>query len=354
MMIDWLTLELPEAWFPQDVLQALRLQGDRIMRYDPKTGTVVWETVAWDSVRSDSHQLVAKLFSTGLRIQGSPARVMGDGDNVFGLDGSSLDIQVCARSMVRFVSDRLTVELGLPVDLPTTPWSLWKCSRVDITQNYFLKTAADVRVALSQLGGVSGGRYKVTQTKGETCYWNHRSQIRSGKAYAKGPELRAKQKRKDYNGRRYDGDELGWSERILRLEVAYRHKYWRERSSKRWEEHTSTDLEGMWSSYFDRMIGELEIEETNVDLKTRVEEAAATPGQAKAAWMMLSHIKTHGLERTQEEVARRTYYRNMKILRAAGLTDMELSAKGTVVPFTRKRTIECVPVNSWADVRRYA
>ncbi|HVC29069.1 MAG TPA: phage/plasmid replication protein, partial [Gammaproteobacteria bacterium] len=96
-MIDWLTLWTDATNLPAESLIALRAAQDRITRVSPD-GEIKWETTAYDSVRSDSHQITIRLGSR-FCIQGSPARVMNK-NNVFG----SGDIRECAWDMIYFVS----------------------------------------------------------------------------------------------------------------------------------------------------------------------------------------------------------------------------------------------------------
>ena len=83
MLLDWVTVTVPwECWGEQ--YRGIYERFERIQRYRPDSGEVVWETTAWESVRSDSHQVVCRATGQGLSFQGSPARVVGRGDAVFG------------------------------------------------------------------------------------------------------------------------------------------------------------------------------------------------------------------------------------------------------------------------------
>jgi hypothetical protein len=57
MVLDWVTARVPQSLFGDTELAQLATLGDRIFRCDRDTGAVVWETQAWESVRSDSHHL---------------------------------------------------------------------------------------------------------------------------------------------------------------------------------------------------------------------------------------------------------------------------------------------------------
>ena len=73
----------------------LEKESGKIMMISPD-GMVEWERCAWESIRSDTHQICLRINSR-LEIQGSPARV-GFRNNAFG----SLDIHYCAEKMITF------------------------------------------------------------------------------------------------------------------------------------------------------------------------------------------------------------------------------------------------------------
>src|SRR5699024_4667776 len=98
----WLTIEVPFDLLLESDVEIVRGMSDTIRRFCPATGEVRWETSAWESVRSDSHQIAVKAGAESLRVQGSPARCMGDGDTVFGHELHSMDIRECAASMLEF------------------------------------------------------------------------------------------------------------------------------------------------------------------------------------------------------------------------------------------------------------
>ena len=112
MLIDWITARLESDHLNPEVWAGLRFLQDRVQRFCPKTGEVRWETCPWDSVRSDSHSLAIKVGGDALWLQGSPARVCGSGDAVFGEGPSaSLDLPGCLSAMVAFASTHLGIWL---------------------------------------------------------------------------------------------------------------------------------------------------------------------------------------------------------------------------------------------------
>jgi len=342
MLIDWVTARVPlDCLRTKDRLR-LRDLGDRIQRFNPATGEVAWETSAWDSIRSDSHAISYRCGSDALWMQGSPARVMGDGDAVFGSGASAaLDLPGCVERMRDYVFGILDVRRKPPSA------EFFLVSRVDVTENLLVGSLADVRAGLAELRGCEGGRYRVSQQAGDTVYWSQRSRLRKGKAYAKGPHLRYQMRKLDYHGRRYSDEELMMADCLLRLEHTLGAQWWRERAGNPWYQVTAKDLKSEWHSYFDRMLGKAEVTEMNIEEK--VQQVAKTEGQAKAAIGCWALIKAYGWEKARDMTSRTTWYRNLSILRAAGLSDADLSA-GNVVAI-RRPLIQCQTVESWQDLR---
>ncbi len=338
MFLDWITLRLDRDSCPDwGGWSFVRNYGDRVMRYCPKTGDVLWESFAWDSVRSDSHQVAIRCTLDSLWIQGSPARVCGTGDAVFG-GAFGLDIVHGARSMIDFIM-RINCWGTAPEH------RLWKVIRVDVTQNYDLWTLANVRVALSTLRGTEGGRYRVSQQSGDTVYWSHLSALRSGKAYAKGPHLTYLMKKKGYTGYQYSAKEIESANRLLRLELSLKGQWFREnRSGKPWYRLTENDLTREHDTFFMRMIGDGEIEMSSLQFIEKCENVAPTPGQGRAAARTWTVIQAAGWQAARESMPSRTWYRHLKILKDAGLSDCDLS-HGRVVGL--RRSVELRPVSSW-------
>ncbi len=333
---------------------------DRVMRYSPSTGEVQWETMAWDSIRSDSHQLAFRVGSDALHIQGSPGRCIGSGDTVFGEGAAAaLDLVGCVQRMAQFIS----AQIGHPLPMEL---SAWEVTRIDVTANLLLDSLEDVRVALSILRNCEGGRYRVSQQAGDTVYWSHRSRIRSGKAYAKGPHIVYQMKQKTYTGRRYSAEEIRLINRLLRLELRLGAQFMRERAPK-WHTIAPEWLRNQWRDYFERMIGGAEMK-TETDVREKIWEAAeimrvkmnrsrkrliqSCEGIAKAAYGCWLMIQSQGWEKAREAYSKTTWYRHLQVLRLAGLGDADISA-GKVVQIRRK-VIEARMVNSFEELRQLA
>ncbi len=341
MLLDWITARVSLANFGADDLIQLRHTGDRIQRYNLATGEISWEAQAWDSIRSDSHNLSFRVGADALWVQGSPARIIGDGDAVFGSGAAAaLDLPGCVSRMAAVLCAKLAI-LYPPVPC-------WEVSRIDVTGNVLLADLPTVRVALRLLRDCEGGRYRVSQQAGDTVYWNHKSRLRAGKAYAKGPHLRHLMGKRDYHGRSYTESDISIAEGLLRLELRLGSQLLRERISKPWHQITSAELTEYWHQYFSNMLGKIDISDMNST--ERIKAVAATEGQAKAAVATWALIQAYGWEKAREMQSRPTWYRNLKVLHTAGLGDADLAA-GRVVAL-RQPLLLAQQVNSWEELRR--
>lgn len=344
MLIDWLSLRLDSSSCPDwGGWVRLREWGDRILRYCPYTGETKWEVSAWDSIRSDSHQLAIKAGAGGLWVQGSPARVMGVGDTVFGAGVEGRDIQACARAMIAFVARLLHVS-------PVPHFRLWVVTRADITGNYDLGSPASVRVALAELRNVEGGRYRVSQQAGDTVYYSHLSRHRAGKAYAKGPHLVHLLKQSTYTGCQYLESDLALAHRLLRLELRLGSK-WFHQLPVPWYCLTWDNLKEQHDDYFMRMVGVEGLEGVDMAFVDRFIAVAPSEGQGKAAARTWALVQTMGWQATRDAMPRSTWFLHQKIWKAAGLGDADISA-GRVVNLRRPLLLR--PVSSWEELRRVA
>lgn len=345
MHLDWVTayLDFDQAadWGGWPMV---RQWGDRIVRYCTRTGEVRWESGAWESVRSDSHQIAMQYTGVSLRIQGSPARVMGDGDAVFGAGDAGRDLWACVRAMLVHVARVLRI-----VHMPDA--HLWKVTRVDVTFNYVLSSLPDVRIALRELRGTEGGRYRVSQTAGDTVYWSHLSRLRAGKAYAKGPHLRYLMDKAGHTGRVYTPEELELADKLLRLELRLGSQWWRERGPKVWWMVSWDALTEQHGEFFGRMVGE-GIDMGSVDFVEMCEKAAMkigeSAGRGRSAARTWAVINSTGWEAAKASMPKATWYKHLKIIRAAGLGDADISA-GRVVSLRRQVIMR--PVTSWSELK---
>lgn len=349
-MLDWLTASLPFSALPEQVWQHLSTIGDRIMRYCPRSNEVKWESPAWDSVRSDSHQIAFRVGSDAIHIQGSPCRVVGDGDAVFGpVDG--LRPADGLRAMVRHACKVLSVIL------PLDP-SLWRVSRMDCTVHLLFDDLPSVRVALAHLRNLEGGRYRVSQQAGDTVYWNHSSRRKAAKAYAKGPHLSYLMRRKDYTGRQYSESEIALANRLLRLELRLGSQFWNEQNKvSPWFEMSAADVDAAAWVHFDKLLGDasvIHVSDLEASLRSvTVNGESLTDGAVRSALGLWGLIGSFGWERAREMTPRTTWYRNLKFLRLAGLSDLDISS-GRIVELRAERLCCARRVTSWSELRAVA
>jgi II/X family phage/plasmid replication protein len=361
-MIDWLTARIDLDRFPEEDRLILLGLSDWVCRFSGETpppsnpdeapviqisaGDVRYLTKAWDSVRSDSHGVVCRVTPSSLWLQGSPARCIGDGDAVFSSGASAAeDVGGCLHRMVYFLLGQVRVEHR--PDL-----AAWDVTRVDITRNLMLDSLAEVRQSLAYLRNAEGGRYRVNQPDGDTVYWNKNSRYKKAKAYAKGPQLIFQQKKPEYHGRRYTELEVIQASKLIRLELTIFKRYWTKTLGlSGWQQLTPTVLQDEWREYFGQLLGHTIMNDE--ELRKRVEAVAPTAGQAKAAYNCWYLIKSMGWEMARENHTKSTWYRNLGILKSAGLKVTDLG-NGKIIPFRVQKLVLGREVSSWSDLRRAA
>lgn len=333
-MIDWLTLKIDAMDIDPEAVAVLRGRTGRVIKISPE-GAIEWETVSRESIRSDSHQVTVAMGGE-LSICGSPARVM-QANNVFG-SGDPIE---CARAMLAFV--RRTCQIPLP------DFEEWRCTRMDVTCNYDMGSAAQVREALLALRHAEGGRYQL-RTSSESVYWSVRSQLRSGKAYHKGPHLEYQQRK---GLAAVTDDEIHAAQRLLRLELSLKSQWWRERSEQKWYRYSEAELEQEHEAYFAPLIGGAEVTEM-CDMQARCERASVdlgySEGSGKAAYLYWLMIQQVGFETARGLTSRRTHYRHVKVMREAGLSFSDFQAR-RVVALRRRALVLAQPVRAWSDMR---
>ena len=338
MLIDWLTVKLDERHLTEDVIRLFRSRADRIIRISAATGDPVYETTAWDSIRSDSHAISIRMCSDCLMICGSPARVIGDGDAVFGNGASAeLDLHGCIDAMRRFVSKQTEILLPSPES--------FKLTRIDVTDNLMLDSQEHVLEALDILNRTDGGRYKVSNKAGNSIYWSSKSKRFKGKAYAKGEHLRYLMHLKTYRGKQYSIKQIEAATRLLRLELTIGSLTLHEIGH--WSNLSKTDLLNYFTTYFSRMLGDSKMTDTTKLYDTLL-EVCPTKGQANAAFDFFSFIKANGLRAAKRRYSQRTFTRHQANLRKAGLADADIST-GEVVKL-RQDIIRCRSVSSWEEL----
>ena len=312
-----------------DEVRAFRRECPHLVNYTPATGEIHWEQTCRASVRSDSHQVSVQVAGE-IEVCGSPARSAGLPHNVFGTD----DLREAARSHL------VAAQALLPFGLPSLDH--WRITRLDVTFNYDLGSAAGVRQALAYLRQMDGGRYKVS-SKSESIYWSSGSPLRSANAYHKGPHLRFQVGR----GQAVATDtEISLADRLLRLELKLGSMWWRRYRQFSFNQFDAC-IHDEFINYFGRLIGPVEVMEMS-DLE-RIKQVVETEGQALAVHRSWCVIRAVGHQSARESMPKRTWYRHVKILRLAGFSSVDISL-GQVVPFRRRALVFERPVNAWSDM----
>jgi II/X family phage/plasmid replication protein len=345
-VIDWLTLILDVPEHLQERCSRHAAQSWQICKVCPATGEVEWTTACHESVRSDTHQVQIQVTSARIKISGSPARSMGLENNVFGSD----NLRQCARAHVR------AAQIQLP-DIPLPKPNAWKITRCDVTRNYDFGSAAEVRQALGYLRQFDGGRYKVNTKRGETVYWSPGSNLRSAKAYHKGPHLEMQVKKGQASA---TDRQIDWAQRLLRLEEQLSSQWWRRRRALG-ENQWSVDVFEEFENYFGGLIGKVEVVEMGeleairkVERKNKDGEMALiTENQALAAYRTWQVIRMVGHREAEASMPKSTWYRHKSILNDSGLQWGDF-AVGQVVPFRRRCLVLDEPVTSWEELARVA
>lgn len=345
MALDWLTLKINLDDLPARVdRQALVQLNDVVERYNPRTGEIVYQTPAWDSIRSDSHGLAYRVGGS-LALQGSPSRCWKNGCNVFGT-GSIIQ---AARLMVAYFTRVTGIWLPDPVI-----HQAWEVTTLDYFKNFDTGSLANARTVLAYLKDCNGGRYRVDQTTGDTVYWNRTSKRKKGKAYAKGPHIR-KQVKKVQTGAKYFEWQLSLLDRLVRLEERLGTAWWSDfrQGGGNWRYISEDFLIAHFDLFFEKMIGSDNIGvDMGSELLDKIRLAAVELGHKETAGdrahCTFQMIKGMGWEHAREITAKATWYRHLSILRQAGFGDLDIS-RGMVTPI--RRTITLRPVSSWAELR---
>ncbi|MBL1142718.1 MAG: hypothetical protein HND53_11870 [Proteobacteria bacterium] len=325
-MIDWLTLKLDASLLSPEVRNIFRQKQDMILRLSPE-GEKIWEIPARTAIRSDSHQVVARMGSD-LEILGSPARVMHS-NNVFG----SSNIIECFNAMREFICKELEIIL------PSKP-EVWRLTRADITENYLLDSLTEVKQALNYLRHAEGGRYQI-RTTAESVYWSPKSRLRSGKAYAKGPHLDYQLNKKQIT---ITPEQLEIAQRILRLELSLKSQFWRDRSLKPWYDYKDSELRQIHNDYFSQFIGHVELAQ-NDDILDKL-NSITTQGQAFAAYRTWKLIKSDGMESARSLMPKSSWYRHKKLLNKAGLSWADFN-NANIVKLEKRTILLNNPIEKW-------
>ena len=343
MLVDKLRFSIP--W---DVLggpekgRELRdlIGGDRLMCICPTTGHIRWESSRWQSLDSGAHTVQLQVGALGLKFDGSPGRAIGDGDAVFaGGASANLDVVGCMAAMWAVARAHVDLPAECPFKSATVTW-------VDVTRNILFESAADASDYIAILKSTEGPRYRRAfhDSTMQGQVWGKNSTHKAFKVYLKGPEIRKKVVKRDYSGRAYTAEELEICDRLVRHEIMLRRRWWSKREP--WWAVSSDELRSEFEEYLGRMVGDMKFAQSGA-LREKVMAVAPSAGQGRAAMATWHAICNQGMATTREDLPRATWYRHLKILRAAGLADADFNA-GDVVRF-RQATVQLRAVDSWAE-----
>lgn len=346
MLIDWLTLRHPlNDKIGSYLLEKIDNCLGETFCFAPD-GSLKWQKSNLDieKLRSDAQGLFWSLSYDGdgkqyISIGASPSSLEFGGVNVFG----SLDIEYGAQILLKHA--RRALSSILP------DYQEWQCRRVDVTCNYDLGNAAQVKQGLSMLLATDAPRRRTNSSRkgGDTVYWNPTSDLRAGKAYHKGAHLRRQVSRGECE---CPEQLLDKADNLLRLELKLGARWFR-RLGKAWHCLTEAELLQEHQSFFSALIGEgLEVKDMGSLLK-ELEKVCETPGRALAAHKTFSLIKSMGYTQTKESSPRSTFNLHCKYLRAAGISSAELCA-GEIIPFKKRKMILAEPVRWWDEIKRVA
>lgn len=349
LLIDWLTLRIRlDSTLLASVVQERVLSCLGQLHCYDSDGSRIWSknVLDVDKLRSDSVGLFWQVQGDGLHtylvIGGSPAAVE-HGLNVFG----TLDIRHAANVLIRAAMREFHAILP--------PLEHWQCRRIDITGNYLLPDAATVKAALRMLMLSDGSRRKAGSAgDSDTVTWNHSSDLSKGKGYHKGPQLR----RLVRKGKVQATDEqLNAADRLLRFENTKGARWFRRlaEAGRKWWQLTAFELWKEYESFFGRLVQGVEVQDMNRETMVKAIRDAngITQGRAEAAFTTLRNIREDGFEVVKGFMSHATFYRHLRYLRTAGVTDADMRT-AKVIPFRPVRIVLANPVGSWAEIGRAA
>lgn len=355
MLIDWFSARIGLDQVQGHVRERLLQHVGRVMSVD-SDGVLRWEKAVldFDALRSDTPGLCWQCSGDpkeGLQlvVGASPATLL-HGNNVFG----SIDIVEAAQTIINHAAKALGAILP--------GYKAWSCRRLDVTANYDLGGPKEVKAALRHLMGCDASRQKAQGDAGDSVYWGKGSDLIGGKAYHKGPQMERLRKRwcklDDEERRKSPLQIHDWmiekADNLLRLELMLKSRWWRRfyEDGGKWWELTGEKLTAMHNGYFGKFIGRVEVADMG-QLLEELEKVAPTKGQALAAHRTWALIKSVKFDQARESMPRATWFRHLKLLRSAGVSDADLFSS-EIIPFRRSVLEISAPVMSWEEIRRAA
>ena len=340
MILDWQTLRTKISNIQEQDLLALLPYFAKMEIKNALTDEVLRSklVIDIDQVRSDFVGMVWSISSNGadkyLNIGASPAS-LEHGSNLFG----SFDVQHCKQVLINHARKVLKGVLLFNQD--------WEIRRLDVTQNYFMQSKHQVKDALHILRSMDGVRQKATVQAGNSVYWGFTSHYISGKAYDKGAQAIELNKKalKLNKPAIYTPQQLIDIQSILRLELKLGRQFFDEHADE--TKLTPEFLAQKHEEFFGKFIGSAEV--TDMDtLYKKLQESSPSQGRARAAYDTYLRIKQLGYEFTKQSMSDSTFRLHRQYLKAAGLSESDLTSAKIIE--LRKRKIDLNPVYSWAHL----
>ena len=249
----------------------------------------------------------------GFTIQCSPAKLLSDGNNIFG-EGppAAHDLTESAKLLLLDMPD-----IDGKRFIHRYPLHAWLTTRIDITFNRIYPTAKAVNAAFKRLR-VTHHNNDMPENSRRSLIWHPTSKWRRPKAYRKGPETRGRNKQaiRREEPRPYSQRDLFVANHLLRLELQLEAQWCAEHLPA-----TPQQLIDEWRHHVMPLIED----EAHIAEHDEVREAVyAKYDNRKAASLMVAWrlITAEGYERSRERTDRVTFYRQVRDLKAAGISDL--------------------------------
>lgn len=353
MLVDWLTLRAIIDTKTSADLAALIPYLHKQTKVNMETGEIVQQkyVVDVDAVKSSFPGMVWSLSNnesvTYLNIGASPA-TLKNGYNLFG----HIDYQTCKQILLDHVQQVLPINVNNFV---------WQPRRIDITQNYYMQSNAQVNDALLTLRSMDGMRQKATVQAGNTVYWGAKSRFRKGKAYDKFLQALEICRKFYKKGEKppYTETQLHLMQSILRLEMTLGSQFFDDFINKKNPTKCNRQIEDLLTidffeqqhnDFFGKFIGNAEV--TDMDkLLEKLIETAPSIGYARAAHYTYMLINKNGYEHTKLSMPERTFRKHRQYLKAAGLSEADITS-AKIIELRKRKIIELQPVNDWQHLQQ--
>lgn len=352
MMVDWLTVELPDpVGLPVHDGKVFRVSADGVVEWETFarlsvegswSSNMTFRAVAASASDEDRHRAAWELRpdqrDSGLEVSGNPAKFL-TGHNLFGSDDVS---DLLARTIDK-AKDAIWPDLPFDAQID---FSEGLVSRIDLTASWLLDRASDVPVFLKAMEERVWCPYRgrgVMDAGGSTLYYGRTAKGKRAKDWAlklywKGPEVSAHPLPKPAYEVPGMLDELN---RTVRVELTLRTAELKRLGLRKVGDWTPAKVREIWELYVMKLdFGEATVNLDTVDLGAL--GLKARHATALAAWKAGNDLRAC--------MSRPTFYRLRKELREATGFDIATARPvSNVVPL--RRVVVATPARSpdWAD-----